>query len=220
MKYFFYLILSMTAILSGYSQNQIRIKGGMLYTNTSVSEYNRGLGYFYYDTVSIDATTSSPHVALDVDVDLNKNFFLITGLSYSKKGLPLIYSPSLEFGYTAVQEYMGMNLQVKYHSKIKSGKFGWFIATGFRTDFAVAGPTSAEIATGNQSEVFNAFGTFKPVDFAFNTVAGGSWRLGPGDITAEVQFLNGLSDVLADRYAVGRTYSTGFSVGYSYYLSE
>lgn len=220
MKQIILSIWAITVFAPVFGQNQFIIKAGVLHTNTSVSEYDRGLGYYYYDSLSIDATLSTPHVALDVDIDLGKHCFLSTGLTYSKKGLPLIYAPQWEYGYTAYQEYMGMNLRIKYHRKLRNEKFGWFVAAGFRSEFTVAGPTSAEIASGPRGNFFNAFGTFSPVEFVLTTAFGASYRLGPGDIIAEVQFLNGLSDVLSDRYAVGRTFSSGISLGYSIYISK
>jgi hypothetical protein len=201
-----------------FGQNQIRVRAGFLSTNTSVSEYSRGIGYFYYDSVTIDSRATAATLNMDIDLDMGKKFYFSTGLSYSKKGLPVIFYPQGQYGYTANQEYMGMNFQVKYHYKFSNDTFGLFAATGFRSDFAVGGPPSAEIANDSKSAYFQSFGTFKSVEFSFNTILGISYRLGPGDITLDGTMLYGLSDTLTDRFSVGRTFSIGANLGYSWYL--
>lgn len=201
-----------------FGQNQLRLRAGFLSTNTAVSEYSQGLGYFYYDSVTIDPRVTAATMSVEMDIDMGKGFYFSTGLSYSKKGLPLIYYPRGAYGYSAIQEYMGLNIQIKYHYKFRDEKFGIFAATGFRSDFAVAGPPSAEIANDSKAEYFNAFGTFKASEFSFNTIFGVSYKFGPGDITIDANLLYGLSDVLADRFTVGRTFSIGLSLGYSWYL--
>lgn len=209
------MIITSTVALG---QNQLRMRAGVLSTNTAVSEYSRGLGYFYYDSVNIDSRATAATLNMDIDLDMGKRFFFSTGLSYSKKGLPLIYYPQGEYGYTANQEYMGMNFQLKYHYKFSDETFGLFAASGFRSDFAVGGPPSAEIANDTKSAYFQSFGTFKSAEFSFNTIFGISYRLGPGDITLDATILYGLSDTMTDRFAVGRTFSIGTSLGYSWYL--
>lgn len=199
-------------------QNQIRVRAGVLSTNTAVSEYSRGIGYFYYDSVTIDSRATAATLNLDIDLDMGKRFYFSTGLSYSKKGLPLIFYPQGQYGYTANQEYMGMNFQLKYHYKFSEETFGIFAATGFRSDFAVGGPPSAEVANDRQAAYFQSFGAFKSLDFSFNTIIGISYKLGPGDIILDATILYGLSDTLADRFTVGRTFSIGTSLGYSWYL--
>ena len=210
-------MISAVATLA-YGQNQLRVRAGVLSTNTAVSEYSRGLGYFYYDSVTIDPRTTTATMSIDIDMDLGKRFYFSTGLSYAKKGLPLIYYPQGEYGYTANQEYMGLNFQLKYHYRFSDETWGVFAATGFRSDFAVGGPPSAEISNDRQAAYFQSFGTFKSSEFSFNTIVGISYKLGPGDIILDATILYGLSDTLADRFAVGRTFSIGSSIGYSWYL--
>ena len=218
MKSLLFIAIMCVASTVVYGQSQIRVRAGVLSTNTAVSEYSRGIGYFYYDSVTIDSRATAATLNMDVDLDLGKRFYFSTGLSYSKKGLPLIYYPQGEYGYTANQEYMGMNFQLKYHYKFSDETFGLFAASGFRSDFAVGGPPSAEIANDSKAAYFQSFGTFKSSEFSFNTIVGISYKVGPGDITLDVTFLYGLSDTLADRFAVGRTLSLGTSLGYSWYL--
>ena len=201
-----------------FSQNQIRIRGGVLSTNTTVSEYSRGLDYFYFDSVTLDTRRTTPQVTIDIDIDLGKRFFLTTGLGYSKKGLPSVYYINGGYLYSAKQEYMGMNFQLKYHYKFNDDRFGLFAAAGFKADFAVGGPSSAQIATLDGEEYFNAFGTFNQGDFSLHSVIGTSYKLGPGDIILDVNFQNGLSDIYEDPFIKGLTFSIGASLGYSFYL--
>ncbi len=216
-KYLFFFIFCVIATQS-ISQNQIRIRGGVLSTNTTVSEYSRGLSYFYYDSVTLDTRRTTPQVNIDIDIDLGKRFFLTTGLGYSKKGLPSVYYINGDYWYPAKQEYMGMNIQLKYHHKINDGKLGVFAAAGFKADFTVGGPNDSQIAIMDGNEYFNAFGTFNQVDFSMLTNVGISYKVGPGDITLDVSFQNGLSDVIQDPFIVGRTFSIGGSIGYSFYI--
>lgn len=201
-----------------FGQNQIRIRGGVLSTNTTVSEYSRGLDYFYYDSVALDTRRTTPQVSIDIDVDLGKRFFITTGLGYSRKGMPSIYYTNGGYWYPAKQEYMGMNFQLKYHFKFNDKRFGVFGAAGFKADFAVGGPNDAQIATVVGREYFHAFGFFNQVDFSLHTIMGISYKLGPGDIILDAIFQNGLSDIISDQYIVGRTFSIGASIGYSIYL--
>ena len=206
------------AVSFAFSQNQIRIRGGVLSTNTTVSEYSRGFNYFYYDSVTLETRRTTPQVNIDIDIDLGKRFFITTGMGYSKKGLPSVYYNNGGYWYSANQEYMGMIFQLKYHYKFGEERFGVFAAAGFKADFAIGGPSSAQIATVNGSKYFHAFGTFNQVDFSLLTNFGISYHLGPGDIVFDVNFQNGLSDIFEDRYIVGRTFSVGASLGYSFYL--
>lgn len=216
-KYLFFTVFSLISLFA-FSQNQIRIRGGVLSTNTSVSEFNRRLNYFFYDSVTLDTRATSPQLNIDIDLDIGKGFFLTTGLGYSKKGLPSIYYINGDYWYDASQQYLGMNFQLKYHYKFNNEKFGIFGAAGFKADFAVGGPNNAEITNEAGSAYFHAFGTFNQVDFSLHTLLGLSYSLGPGDIILDVNFQNGLSDIFSDQFVVGRTFSVGASLGYSFYL--
>ena len=216
-KYLFFSIIIMFT-LSAQGQNQLRIRGGVISTNTSVSEYSRGINYFYYDSVTLDTRTTSPQATIDIDLDIGKGFFLATGLSYSKKGLPSIYYINGDYWYDAYQYYLGMNFQLKYHYKFRDEKFGIFGAAGFKTDFAVGEPTNAQVATDEATSYFHSFGTFNQIDFSLATLIGCSYKLGPGDITLDLNFQEGLSDVISDQFIVGRTFSVGICMGYSFYF--
>lgn len=218
MKNYIFILLITTISTVAYSQNQIRIRGGVLTTNTSVAEYNRGLDYFYYDSVTLYSRTTAPQLNVDIDIDLGERFFLSTGLSYSEKGLAGVRYTSGDYWYAADQKYLGMNILLKYHYKFNNEKLGVFVAAGFRSDFAVGGPNNAEIAIVYGAEYFRAFSTYNQIDFSMNTLLGVSYKLGPGDITLDVNFQNGLNDILADQFIVGRTFSIGTSLGYSFYL--
>lgn len=201
-----------------FSQNKIGIRGGFTSTNTSVSEYNRGVGYFYYDSVTLDTRVVFPSVNVDVDIDLGKNWFLTNGLSYMRKGIESINYDNGGYWLEARQEYIGMNVMLKYHHKFQDEKFGVYAAAGFRADFTVGGPNIAEIAYGIGKEYFQAFGTFAVAEFALPTTIGASYKLGPGEVILEANFIKGLSDIIPDRYIVGRTFTIGASLGYSIYL--
>jgi len=213
----FFLFVAFIQPLS--AQNRISITGGLTYTNTSVSEYDRGGVSYYYDSVALDSKVAFPSVNVNLDIELGKDLFFVTGLSYMRKGIESIEYLNGGYWYEARQEYMGMNFLLKYHYKFNEGKFGVFAAGGFRADFTVGGPNNAEITTDNGAEYFNAFGTFHPVEFVLPTMIGASYQLGPGEITMDVNFLKGLSDVIPDRYIVGRTFTMGISVGYAVMLN-
>lgn len=217
MKYLLFIVFFIIT-LSSHGQQQIRIKGGVLSTNTSISEYSRGLSYFYYDSVTLDTRRTTPQLNVEIDIKLSKDFYLTTGLGYSRKGLASIYYDNGDYWYAAKQEYMGMIFQLKYHRKFKNEKFGVFGAAGFKVDHAVGGPNGAQIATDGASDYFHAFGTFNQVDFSLHTLVGLSYKIGPGDIVFDFNFQNGLSDVMKDPFVVGRTFSMGAALGYSFYL--
>lgn len=212
------VLLFFIGAIPSFSQNQIRVKGGVTSSKTSISEYERGIGYFYYDSVTLDTRVTYPAVNIEVDIDLNNNFYLTNGLSYMRKGVPQVFYNNGGYWLEARQEYIGMNTMLKYHHKFADKGWGLYAAAGFRADFTVGGPNNAEIAFGEGSEFFQAFGTFSTVEFVLPTTIGASYHLGPGDIIVEVNFLKGLSDVIPDQYIVGRTFTYGASLGYSVYL--
>ncbi len=218
MKKVFFIVGFCLVASTLFGQNQIRLKVGYISTNTSIAEYGRGIDYFYYDSVALDTRVNAPLVSVDLDFDMGKRFFFSTGLSYLVKGVTQVQYTGVEYWYGARQEYLGVKFQLKYHYKFNDQKFGVFAASGFRTDFAVGGPTSAEIATGVGSEYVQAFGTFKVAEFSIHSNFGVSYRIGPGDVILDIIFLKGLSDTHADRFLKGTTFSYGGSIGYSIYL--
>jgi len=211
------LVLFFISIVT-FGQNQIRISGGVLSTNTTVSEYSRGLTYFYLDSVNLDSRVTSPALNIDVDIDLGKRLFVNTGLSYATKGISSINYSKVDYYYAARQEYIGLKINLKYHYKFNDEKLGVYLSAGGKADFTVGGPTSAEIAVLDGAQYFQAFGTFKQVDFSLLTIVGMSYKLGPGDIILDLIFQNGLSDIFEDQFIVGRTFSIGAGIGYSLYL--
>ena len=214
------LLLLATCFMSivAMGQNQLRISGGVLTTNTSVSEYSRGLDYFFYDSVALDTRVTSPTANIDIDIDLGKQFFFSAGLSYSTKGISWVNYTKVVYWYGARQEYIGFKIGLKYHHKFNDGKFGVYAAAGGKADFTVGGPTSAEIAILDGGQYFRAFGTFKQVDLSLSSNFGVSYKLGPGDIILDINFQNGLSDIFEDQFIVGRSFSMGAVIGYSLYL--
>jgi hypothetical protein len=154
MKHSFLILIAVSLSFSAFSQNQIRVRGGFTSTITSVSEYDRGVGYFYYDSVTLDNRVVFPSVNVDVDIDLGKNWFLTNGLSYMRKGIESINYENGGYWLEARQEYIGMNVMLKYHHKFQDEKFGIYAAAGFRADFTVGGPNIAEIAYGIGKNTF------------------------------------------------------------------
>ena len=218
MKGQIFLILFMFMTITAYGQNQLRVTAGSLSTKTSASEYSRGVGFFYYDSVLLDNRSTMPQLNIEVDVDLGKRFYLTTGLAYTKKGYQSIHYINGDYWYPADQEYLGLIFQIKYHYKLKDKHWGFFGAAGFKNDFAVGGPTYAELVTFDGKEFFHAFGTFKVAEFSFLTNFGVTYKFGPGDILFVANFQNGLSDVLEDRFIKGKTFAIGGALGYSLYL--
>ena len=215
-----HILLVFFCLISAYAsgQDQIRVRGGFLYTNTSIAEYNRDLDYFYLDSATIDSDVASPTLNIEMDIAMGKGFFLSTGLGYVEKGFPSIYYNNGDYWYDAKQKYLGIIFQLKYHYKLKNKKLGFYGAAGFKSDFAILGPNNAEIAAVDGNTFFHAFGTFHAVDFGLHTIFGLSYKLGPGDIVLDVNFINGLSDTIADRYIHGKSFSMGAALGYSIYL--
>jgi hypothetical protein len=119
MKHSFLILIAVSLSFSAFSQNQIRVRGGFTSTITSVSEYDRGVGYFYYDSVTLDNRVVFPSVNVDVDIDLGKNWFLTNGLSYMRKGIESINYENGGYWLEARQEYIGMNVMLKYHHKFR-----------------------------------------------------------------------------------------------------
>lgn len=223
MKKLFFLLAFCGLIGSAVAQNQIRLKAGFLSTYTGIAEYvEPGNNYFLLDSVQYKQRVSSALAALEMDVELGKRFFLVTGFGYSRKGLPEITHTDF-LGNTrsrsAFQNYLGVNFQLKYHYRFKECKFGLFLATGPKVDFAIGGPNYAEYSTVTGSEHFQAFGTFNIVEFVWYTNLGVSYKLGSGDLILDMNMMNGLNDVFQNKYLVGRTLSIGVSVGYSFYLN-
>lgn len=218
MKVLLILQFLLLASVFGFSQNQIRIRAGFLSSKTSIAEYNRDLNYFYLDSVTLDSRIISPTVNVDMDVDLGKGFFLSTGLGYAEKGIESVYYNNGGYWYSATQKYMGMAFQLKYHYKIKDQRLGFFAASGLKADFAFGGPNNAEVAIVDGSRFFQAFGSLSTVDFGLYSILGISYKIGPGDVILDVNFINGLSNTLKDQYLNGKSFSTGATLGYSVYL--
>jgi hypothetical protein len=62
MKSLLFIAIMCVASTVVYGQSQIRVRAGVLSTNTAVSEYSRGIGYFYYDSVTIDQQGYCSHI--------------------------------------------------------------------------------------------------------------------------------------------------------------
>jgi len=162
-----------------------------------------------------------PHAALEIDVDLGKNFLLVTGFGYDRKGLKEIAHTDI-FGITrskeARQNYLGLHLQLKYHYHFNESKIGIFLGTGPKVDFAIGGSNYAEFSLSRGSDFYHVFGSFNVVEFLWLTNLGVSYKLGPGELIFDVNMLNGLSDAIRNRFVIGKSNSIGAAIGYSFYL--
>ncbi|HSG67226.1 MAG TPA: outer membrane beta-barrel protein [Bacteroidales bacterium] len=204
------------------AQNQIRVKIGALGTYTAVAEYIRpGNAGYLIDSIDLDQQVFGMLAAIEMDIDLGKNFFLVAGFGYNRKGLSNItYNDILTGTYTraARQNYLGINLQLKYHYRFKQSGFGVFLSTGPKIDFAIGEPNYAEYSLSIGKEYFHAFGHYNFAEFIWYTNPGVTYSLGPGELYLDVNLLNGLSDIINDSYIIGKTTSFGISFGYSFNL--
>lgn len=205
------------------AQNQIRAKVGYTSSYTAIAEYIQpDNSYYLLESVELDKYSSGVYAGLEVDIDLGKRFFLVTGFDFSQRGLSKI-SFTDAFGYSAsksaFQNYVGVNFRLKYHYVFKDSKWGLFLAIGPKIDFAVGGPNYAEYSTVYGHEYFQSFGTFNTVEFLLYTNLGVSYKAGPGEIALDLILMNGLSDAIRNKYVVGNSYSLGITAGYSFYLN-
>ncbi len=223
MKKAFLSFVFLSVLGSLMAQNQLRVKAGGLYTYTSIAEYNRpGQSYYLLDSVDYDQQLFGMLAGLEVDIDLGKNVYFVSGFGYSRKGLPEISHTDFigtTRSRTAFQNYLGIHFQFKYHHRFKDGNFGIYAATGPKVDFTIGGPNYAEFSTVSGSKFFQAFGSFNIAEFLWYTNFGFSYKLGPGDLVFDLNMMNGLSDALRDKYIIGKTLSIGVLVGYSFYLN-
>lgn len=217
------LLLFLTLALGATAQNKIRARAGILLTYTAIAEYVRpGNAGYLIDSVDLDQQVSGALAALEMDIDLGSNFFLVTGFGYNRKGLASINYNDIftgTYARAARQNYLGINIQVKYHYQPERSRFGFFLATGPKVDFAIGEPNFAEFSLATGSSYFHAFGHYNVVEFLWYTNPGITYSLGPGELYFDINVLNGLSDVINDSYIIGKTTSVGVSFGYSFKLN-
>ena len=221
MRKILFLILFCGLIINLYSQNKISLKAGFLSTYTSIAEYREPRQGFLLDSVDLDKQVFGPLVSFDIDIELGKNFYMVSGFGYDRKGLKEIEHTDA-FGVSrsksARQNYLGLHIQLKYHYHFKNNKFGFFAASGPKVDFAIGGSNYAEYSLVPGNEYFHEFGSFNVVEFLWYTNIGVSYRLGPGELFFDINMLNGLSDALRNRFIIAKTISGGAAIGYSIYL--
>jgi hypothetical protein len=206
------------------AQNSIAVQAGFLGTHTSVAEYERIERFDnLLDSMSLDPDVGSFQAALNVDIDLGKNFFLSTGFHYANKGLANVtFTDSVGWPWTteAKQKYVGFSMLIGYHFHFRESKFSLQIATGPKVDFAVGTPNPGALFSAPYYRFFMPFCRFNEVDLSWAAEGGVNYKLGPGDIILRVSYLYGLSDVLEDAFVIGRTMSAGITVGYAFKLSK
>ncbi|MCX6307050.1 MAG: outer membrane beta-barrel protein [Bacteroidetes bacterium] len=206
------------------AQNSIGIQVGILGTHTSVAEYERIERFDnLLDSVDLSPDVASVQAAINVDIDLGKNFFLSTGFHYSKKGLAnVVFTDSTGWPWQtpARQHYMGMSMLIGYHFHFRHSKFGLQVAAGPQADFAIGTPNGGALFSGPYYRFFMPFCRFNEVDLGVRAEVGASYKLGPGDVVVKLSYLYGMSDVLEDAFIVARSMSYGISLGYSLRLSK
>jgi len=204
------------------AQNSLSLSAGYLFTHTSIPEYKRpDLHYYLLDVVSIDPDRSSFHAAFSADIDLGSRFFLSTGMHYQQMGLSRItFTDTLQvtYSYSAIQNYLGWSLLLKYHYVFRNSRIGLFAAAGPKMDFAIGYLNLAEQAPFRARDAMTPFARFNPVALAVAMELGGTCRLGPGMLFARINYFQGVSDALRDDYLVGKTLSAGLDLGYSLFL--
>jgi len=216
------LIILLSILTIGlFAQNQIRLKAGFLSSYTYVAEYQQPGQGFLLDSVELDKRVFSPLASLDIDIDLGKNLYMVSGFGYSRRGLEEIENTDI-FGVTrsksARQNYLGLHIQLKYYYRFKDSKIGLFLASGPKIDFAIGPANYAEYSLAPGNEYFHAFGSFNVVEFLWYTNLGVSYQLGPGELFFDINMLNGLSRVLRNSHIVAKSLSVGAAIGYSVYL--
>jgi len=225
MKHFFSIIAFLIICNIAFAQHQLRVKAGAIATYTAVAEYKRPGNFGYrLDTVSLDQQVAGPLASFEADVSLGKGIYLVTGFGYNRKGLAGIHYTDAVSGSETVREarqnYLGVNIQIKYHYRFRESRFGLYLATGPKIDFAIGEPNYAEFSLALGSEYFHAFGHFNTIEFLWYTNPGVSMVIGPGELLLELFLMNGLSDVITDGYIIGKTTSAGLVVGYSIPLNK
>lgn len=205
------------------AQNAIGIQAGFLATHTSIAEYERiERNTYLLDSMTISPDAGSLQAAINVDIDLGKNFILSTGFSYCNKGLAeVVFTDSIGWPWTtpARQHYAGLSMMIGYRFHLRQSRFTLLVATGPKIDFAVGTPNGGALFSGPYYRFFMPFTRFNETDFGWAAEAGVSYRLGPGDIVARLNYIYGLSDVLEDAFVIGRTMSAGITIGYSLRLT-
>jgi hypothetical protein len=221
------IILLTVVLLTAFrlhAQNSIGIHAGFLGTHTSIAEYERIERHdFLLDSMTINPDAGSFQVAISVDIDLGKNFFLSTGFHYSNKGLSNVTftdSTGWPWQTPARQNYVGLSMLLGYRYHFHESKFGLQLATGPQTDFAVGTPNGGALFSGPYYRFFMPFSRFNEVDLSWVAEAGCTYKLGPGDVVLKVIYQYGLSDVMEDAFIVGRSMSYGISLGYALKLSK
>lgn len=207
---------------TGIGQNSIGLQVGFLGTHTSIAEYERINRHDYLlDSMSLKTNVGSVMAAVNVDIDLGRNFFLSTGFNYCNKGLANVtFTDSTGWPWTtpARQHYAGLSMLVGYHFHFRDSKLGLQIATGPKIDFAVGTPNGGVLFSGPYYRFFMPFSRFSEVDLGWMAEAGLRYSLGPGDMVFRLSYVYGLSDALEDAWVVGRSMSLGITVGYAFKL--
>ena len=109
---------------------------------------------------------------------------------------------------------------VEYHYMFRNSKFGLLFGTGPQVDYAVGKPNNGALYSGTYSRFFMPFSRYNEVDLSWAVMAGGTFRLGPGDVAVKISYLYGLSDVLEDAFIIGRSSSFGITAGYAFRLGK
>ncbi len=224
MKKLLVVLILVFSLGSLQGQNSFSLAAGYLFTHTSVAEYKRpDYNFYLLDYVTLKPNRSSFHASLSVDLDIGSRFFISTGMDYMQKGMTNIsFVDTLNdyYSYKANQHYIGWSLLLKYHYQFRESKFGIFAGVGPKVDFAVGYLNIAEQAPYRARDSMTPFARFNTIDFSIAVEAGATYQLGPGNFFAQINYFQGLSDVLRDPYVVGKTFSLGIDIGYTLPLDK
>jgi hypothetical protein len=167
--------------------------------------------------MTITPWVNSLHLELFIEQELSRHILLTTGIHYSNKGLQNVTftdSTGYPWSTAARQHYLGISVLAGYKVVFKNSVSGLVFATGPHIDFTVGDPNGGALFAGPYSRFFGPVCRFNELDVAWAIEAGYRLRLGPGNLTVDLRYLFGLSDVLEDPFFIGRTMSFGFGAGY------
>jgi len=211
--------------LMGHGQSNIQLFGGYQRTYTSVAEYTHPTRTYYrIDSVSLTPHLNAPVFGVATEFEMAQNFYLNTGLTFSKKGIQYINYSTFAGQYfeswVGTQEYFGVQILLKYHRRIGNSAFGYYVSTGCRIDFPYGEPTNAALANGPGAEYIAPFGRFSKTELVWINSLGGSYGIGPGDLFIQFSFLAGITNPIEDDYIYARTRSFGLTMGYAIHLKS
>lgn len=204
-------------------QNNISLNLGYLSTSTSTVEVPNSDDFFYSDSVNFDPSSTAFYAGIDFDIDLGTNFYLSNGISYSKKGYGTItYTPAntSSVGFYSDDEYVGITMMLKYRiNLISNHKLRLIIGAGLKSDFHLVPLDTKFLYSDKGEEFINAYKNTAAIELLAIGKIGIAYKLGIGDLSFNLLFQKGLTDMIQNQYIIGKTDSFGINVGYIFYLN-